>query len=373
MTSTTLVATTTTVPASGATTTTAAPGTTTTTTTLPAAAAACLNPLRSGDVGAAVAPCTSAAQLYPQDGVLHLAAAGATLAAGVLNDPAPLSLASNAGIVVSGSAADVCALAATLPQVFPASTPESGQVLQVARGVGLPLLQSALNILTGYVGGAPSTLDLANLPPCLRASAAGGVEIDDGDVLAARAALQGLVALVHLASAYDIDLPIAPELNGTTTPSDDFAQHKSLLTLEPGAAGELAQAGAQLDAALQDFIAAVDSIDAETDDQSDDLLVIGPADRANLETLRAAATRLRTAITRDATFEASVFARLPRDERVALAGFLSGAVTSLRPLVPGFDKGGNPDPCHFPDYTFGGVTPDLTRSAFDQVTGLTCH
>jgi len=360
-------------PTTTSTSTTTTPTVTTTSTTLPPTTRVCFEAIASGNARAAASACGIAALAAPQDPAVLLAAAAASAMAAALDDPALAALADRAGIVRSGSAADVCALSATPPNAFPDGTPHSGEVLDLAHAAGLPLLAAALETLAPYAGGTSAQFDPVYLPACLRFAGLPAVEVDAGDVLMARAVLHGLAAATRLASAYDLDIALAPVLNGAVTAESVFLGAPALLTRRPGATAELAAAGAELDAALEAFVAAVASIDAETDDQSDDLLVIDPADRADVLAIRDAAVLLREALAGESTFEAARFKFLKTNQRLRLGDALGASIASLRPLVPPFDAEGRPDPCALPDYTFAGVTPDLTAKAFRQLADLRCR
>src|SRR5262249_59661784 len=120
---------------------------------LPPPPRVCLERMAAGNARAAARACGIAALAAPQDPAVLLAAAAASAMAAALDEPALAALADRAGIVRSGSAADVCALSATPPNVFPDGTPHSGEVLDLAHAAGLPLLAAALDTLAPYARG----------------------------------------------------------------------------------------------------------------------------------------------------------------------------------------------------------------------------
>jgi hypothetical protein len=177
--------------------------------------------------------------------------------------------------------------------------------------------------------------------------------------LALTAALQGLRAALDLGAAYHVDIPLAVALQGTG--QQILAAAPSFLTLR--SAGALSTARDFASQALTNFSAAITAIQAETDDQSDDLLMITPADSAAAQRSKQIVDLLRQSLQGQVVFPTSV--GLPAPERLNLSPLFSAQFNTLRPVLPGLDGAGNFDLHHFPDPTFAGMAPDVTQQDID--------
>jgi len=331
----------------------------------------CLARVRVGNVASAAPFCAQAASDDPGNPEANLLAAVSGLIVGVERSAASELLA-RFGVAHRGSSAAVCALSVAPPTSIPAGAPSTAAIQQALRDEILPLVDGALARLAPIPPEAVIHFDPDNLPPCVRLSMLAPVEIDFGDVLALRAALNAAAAAIHAAAAYDVDFDLTDAVNNRATPRDVFLANPLLLTLISGGRTELGLARVRLDAALMDLVAAIDSIQGETDPQADDVLVIGPSDQDAVARVRLGAVNLRTALTGVATFAKAPF-RLLRDQRLSLGPLLDGDVPDLRIFVPAFDALGNPDFGRFPDPTFGGLAPDMTHAELARLLNKDCR
>ncbi len=330
----------------------------------------CLARLRAGNAVQADPFCAAAAAADPGNPEASLLAALTGLAVRV-DAPLALDLLRASGGEGVGSAATLCGLSAVHDGAIPPDAPDTTEVLDAIR-TSVPAADAALAHLARIPAGATIPFDPDNLPPCVRRSGLGPVEIDSGDVLVLRATLEAAAAAAHAVAAYDFGVDADDAIANRRTAQQVFLANPLLLTLRPGGTTELTLARIRLDEALAALVAAIDVVVAETDDQADDALVIPAADRAQVGRVRLGLQNLRTALTGQATFAARTFGLL-RDQRLTLAPFFMGTMTTLRPLVPGFDALGRPDLQQLPDATFGGLAPDMTRCELGRLLTGRCN
>ena len=333
-----------------------------------------------------------ALELAPSNLQANLYSAITRIATPILTHPELRSLASRSGVAVAGDSGDVCAMRAPLPERVPSSAPRTGEIIQTLREVLLPEIVAAAGSLNRIPSTAEIRFDLMNLPDCLRSwledvgIEQAEVEIDRSDIQALTAALLLTQAAFEIAAAYDLDADL--QLVTTQTSRDILAAEPHLLNLRSSA--PLTTARNIVEQALTKAGAAIESVLAETDDQSDDVIEVLPEDvsdaRLVQDTLESVRQSLREIVT------------LPTDlgfddpERLDLSLLFSGRFGTLQPFIPVFDSGcrtismpttlggsltaadteslfqgrtrtgGTFFPLgRFPDPTFGGTTPDLTQ------------
>jgi len=277
----------------------------------------------------------------------------------ILDDASLRAVAQGAGITISGSSGDVCGFQVNVPHELPADAPRTGAILSATRAVVLPVADALVSRLAGLPDALEATFDVGNLPLCTsRRSQSHTIEIDHSDVLALRAGLQAVRAAFDVLAAYNIDVDLADVIHHT--PQSVLGGAQTLLTLN--SAASLATAAQSFDDALTTSANAITAVLAETDDQSNDLLIIAPNDRDTAQALVGTLNSVRESL------HGRVVLGTDRGQpaRLDLSLFFSGRLTSLRPLLPTFDRDGNFDLQHFPDSTFGGTAPDLTQGDIDR-------
>jgi hypothetical protein len=276
--------------------------------------------------------------------------------------PQGMDLLGRALVAVRGGLEDVCALHATAPSInsLPDGAPRTGEIADTARSVLMPELQATLADLQRIPVDAVIHFDLGDLPRCLLSGARPtSVEIDHGDILALEATLYGASALLDIATAYNVDLRLQ---SASALPARMlFDSSPQLLTLRT--AGRLASARQSLQKALSAVSDAIDSIEGETDDQSDDVLVILPQDVDDANRAKQIVDLVRQSLSGVVTLPTSLGLSAP--ERLNLNRFFSAHFQSLRGFIA-FDANSDPDPHHFPDPTFDETLPDLTQAGVDQ-------
>lgn len=314
-----------------------------------------------GDFHAARQHLSQAVAANPNDERANLALALSRLLVIVLDDPQIASLLSRSGGSVAGDSHNVCTSLFKFPQTVSAGAPGTGEIFDTLRSVLAPELDAALTNLGRISSGVSLTFETRQLPACLRpGTLPPTLEIDRGEVLAFTALLQGLRAVFDLGAGYHVDVPLAMALHGTG--QQILAAAPSLLTLR--SAGALSTARVLASQALTNLSAAITAIQVETDDQSNDLLVIAPGDSATAQRSRQILDLLRQSLQGQVVFPTSV--GLPAAERLNLNPLFSGNLTTARPLLPVLDDAGNFDVQQFPDPTFAGMAPDVTQHDLDN-------
>jgi hypothetical protein len=180
------------------------------------------------------------------------------------------------------------------------------------------------------------------------------VESDYGDVLAIRAFLKGILAYIHIAAAYFSDVDI-----------DDIIIrfHSDLITLESFLdtnpdflkltdASQLPTAKGYLTgSALDDIVAAIDYMLAETDSQTDDLINLVDESAENIMEMRAGLVLAKQCLNGPCTVEDNSTPDTSDDTILNLSRFFAGV--DFRPIIPDFE--GDTPVGDLPDPTFGGI------------------
>jgi hypothetical protein len=180
------------------------------------------------------------------------------------------------------------------------------------------------------------------------------VESDFGDVLAFRSALKAAVAGILIQYAYNVDVDVDSEYNSyyasTNTAKGFLARNPDVGKLS--VLKDLQSSKSYLDAAAADALSAINWIQKETDDQSDDYV--------NLRS--ATAEEIRETKTKLAAFKNSLYGSTTVDDGGTPSYAVDDTVIdaskafsgpNLRSFLPAFT--GNVPTGFFPDPTFGGA------------------
>jgi len=244
----------------------------------------------------------------------------------------------------------------SFPQTIPSGAPRTGEILDTLSSVLTPEINAALGNLNHLSDSVNIMFDPIALPICLWSEIRSPtVEIDRGDTLGLMGLLQATQAMVAILAAYNFDVDLQTAVSGTE--QQILAASPSLLTLRSGSA--LGAARGFADQSLANFSSAITSILAETDDQSNDLLMVTPQDRTDAQHIKQALDLVRQSLNTQVLLPTDI--GLPAPERLNLSLFFSSSFNTLRPFLPAFDDQGNFNFGGFPDPTFGGTTPDLTQ------------
>ena len=348
--------------------------------------------LASGNLRDAHEYFRQALELAPSNPHANLYSAITRLVTPILAHPELRSLASRSGVAVTGESSDVCAMRIDLPEQVPSGAPRTGEIIQTFREVLLSEIATAAASLSRIASTAEIRFDLMRLPDCLRSRVEdvgidqAEVEIDRSDIQALTATLQLAQAAFEIAVAYDLDANLRLV---TTQPS------RAILDAEPRflnlrSRAPLTTARNLVEQALMKAGAAIESVLAETDDQSDDVIEVLPEDASDARLVQDTLESVRQSLRGSVTLPAELDFDDP--ERLDLSLLFSGRFRTLRPFIPVFDSGcrtisipttvrgslsaadaaslfpgraglgGTFFPLgRFLDPTFGGTTPDLTQ------------
>jgi len=156
-----------------------------------------------------------------------------------------------------------------------------------------------------------------------------------------------------------LDMDLHTAMGGTA--DTILTEAPDLLTLL--STSSLTQSQAFLGQALDSLAGSINSALAETGDQSNDLLVIAPADREGAQRSLIILDLLAKSLRGTVTFSADL--GLPQSERLDLSLLFSGRFSTLRAFLPPTNQVGDLNVSAFPDPTFGGSVPDVTQEDID--------
>jgi WD40-like Beta Propeller Repeat len=317
--------------------------------------------LAAGDLHSATQQFCAVAASAPAGDRSNLYCAASRVFTKVFDDPHLQSLALGSGVSLFGNSHDVCNWHAIIPHLPPSGSPSTGQIIAGLRDYLLPEIDAAAAQLEGLPDTVNVLFNLGNLPSCLTGRlGARDIEIDHGDVLALTAGLKFVHAAIDALGAYNVDFN--PHDVVEKTAQDLLAGDATLGTLT--STGRLASARQFADAGLADAVNAINSILGETDDQSNDLVVIAPLDRDGAARTAQVLSLVRQALQQQVVFSTDVGLKQPA--RLDLSKLFNGQFASLRPLLPAFNTRGQFDLAHFLDPTFGGMAPDLTQEVITR-------
>ena len=322
-----------------------------------------LSNLAAGNLIAATAAFAEAHDAQPGDPAASLYLAVGRLLTNAAANPQALELLGRGGVAIRGGLENVCGLHSSRPHEVPETAPRSGEIIDALRTLLVPELDEALALLTAISPDAVIAVDLHLAPECLRGGDPGIIEVDHADILGLVTALRGVRALIELSSGFNFDMSLREA--ATLPPRMVFDSSPDLLTLRSADSLSAARDDARL--ALTALIDTIDTIRSETDDQSDDILVIVPGDNARADQLRQLADLLRQSLDGEVVLPTEFGVTQP--ERLNLNPLFSAAIPSLRGFVA-FDDESVPDPYRFPDPTFGGIAADLTQQEINKIVGL---
>jgi hypothetical protein len=326
--------------------------------------------LEQGDLRSANAELAQAFATYPDDPRANLYYALSRIATRFLDDPRIISRIPRAGQSIRGDSRNVCTLQFKKER-YPDDAPRSGEMVAVLREVIEPEVRAALDQLAELPADVNIRFNLDDLPDCLCPPVRSQtIEIDRSDILAIRGSLQAFVAGLELLEAYDID--VDTRLARRRSDREVLEERPGLLTLL--SAGRLASGREQLENALEMLSGAISMMIDETDDQSDDVLVILPEDADDARKIQRLFDRFRRSLRGEVTIPIDVITGevvlmdigLLGQERMNLDGLFSGQLQSVRGLLPELDAKGRLDSTRFPDPTFAGMTPDLTQDKINR-------
>ncbi len=234
------------------------------------------------------------------------------------------------------------------PKTLPATTPSGGDVQTFLYSQVKPKIEDAISRLDAITSSFSTTW----IEPFGKKT----VDVDYGDVLTLKAALESIAATIDYQYAYNLDANIASEVNNPNNDIQTFlTSNSSFLTYDTNHSSALDAAKAETVAMLGDLHNAIDVLSNETPNQKkNDLITLPnsmtPQDITNTETQIAA---IKNCIdTGDST--CTVWNHgTPADtsDDVVLNMIVPFSGISIRDLLPQFN--GN-TPGYFPDPTLDG-------------------
>ncbi len=179
------------------------------------------------------------------------------------------------------------------------------------------------------------------------------VESDYGDALLCRAALDGMLSALYAQAAYDLDSDLDEKANSKQTVQTFLTANPSFGIIKSGASTNLSQSKTYANSALVNLRSAIDAMQSETDDQTNDYVTLAdltPTDIAQAKADIADALNSLNSPTsvNDNKDPSKAFT-------LNLNPFFAGSINSLRALLPSFS--GNNVASGFPSPTMSGVLP----------------
>lgn len=329
---------------------------------------AALRQLAEGDLAGANDGFAQAAAANPSDDRANLFYAMTHIAVSTLEDPRIRGMISRSNGTVEGSLRDVCAFRVRLPDEIAAGTPRSSEIIDVLESLRLTELEIALAHLRRVAPEVNIAFARRHLPSCWRSGEVRVevIEIDRADVAGLEALIESTGALLDTLSAYHLDVDVRDIEN--LSPQNLLAKEPDLLNLR--SADALGRARSAWDRALAAAAQALALMQRESDEQSDDVLVISPENHPEADRWRIILGGVRESLRGPSVIPVDIrtgeFVE-SGGTRLDLSRLFSGHFASLRVFLPAFDEDGNFD-CHsLPDPTFGGTLPDLTREDLDEI------
>ena len=248
------------------------------------------------------------------------------------------------------------------PPVLPANSPNGNEIRDFVYDIYVAEIQAAI-VSLGQV--STSFTRVWNEPVLDQL-----VESDYGDVLFFKASFKAMLSSLAIERAYnlggDVDVTLNPNLDAdplNDTTIESFlanSSNASFLTLAD--TSRLTEAKNQLLAALDDSLAAITSIEAETDSQLDDLITLDKYAPAGAATARDYISDTRNSVQGTGSRFDRNDLDVTNDLVLQLDRFFGiGVDFRNSSLLPAFT--GNAVAGLFPDPTFNGVvlTPDLNK------------
>jgi hypothetical protein len=227
------------------------------------------------------------------------------------------------------------------PSLLPANAPRGGDVQNFLNNVARPELEGAVSNLQAV----STSFNRLWAEPMHNEQ----VESDYGDVVFFRATIKALLASIVIQNAYNVDVDIDDLRNDTATA---LSNNPNFLTLSGASGANLSEAKRLLSEALDDLAAAIDAIQTETDDQSDDLINL--LDRTAQQIAQARADIADARLALDGPTRVRDNNADPTDDfTLNLQPFFTGLNFRSPNLLPPFT--GNSPSGLFPDPTFGGM------------------
>ncbi|MBF0438029.1 MAG: hypothetical protein HQL93_02800, partial [Magnetococcales bacterium] len=229
------------------------------------------------------------------------------------------------------------------PDLLPIASPTGTDIGNWLNASMIPEVTAALELLNAI----PATmLPILEQEDQWSLGASSGVktEIDYSDVLVFKGALEFILGQLYINHAYDWTIDIDAALDLST--QDALKNYANAGTLSAVSSTNLASGKSHLTSAADYLLAAVASIQTETDVQDDDLISLNSTEVTDLKDLL---TKFKSSLS-----GSTVYTSGTKTLTLNLSKFFDGI--SLRAVVPPIT--GNKASGVFPDVTMGGIFPD---------------
>lgn len=309
----------------------------------------------------------AALSLYPTDARAVLMEIFTRIARVLLENSRLRSLATRAGISITGDSTNVCEFELSVPSPLLAGAPRTGEIMEAVRVVLLPELARAAQQLRDLPKSVEVWFSAEQLPECVRDYVPSArVRVNHADVMAMAACFDAIIAVYDLVAAYNVDADFETILHEPLP--NVLASELAFLTLLPGKAGQIRGARDRLDGALQAIVAAVDTVRGREDELEDHVLGYLVGTGGTARKAKRVIDLARQAMWGEVEVPIDIVTGqvvlldigLVETERVNLSRLFTGQVGNLRLFVPSVDEDGDLDFTTVPDPTFGGLTPTLT-------------
>jgi hypothetical protein len=179
------------------------------------------------------------------------------------------------------------------------------------------------------------------------------VESDYGDVLLCRAALDGILSVLYAQAAYDLNSDLDEKANNNQTVQEFLAANPSFGTIKSGAASNLSESKTYATSALVNLRSAVNAMQSETDDQTNDYVTLADLTPAEIDQTKADIADALNSLNGPTFVHDNEIPYEDKGYTLNLSPFFGGTIGSLRALLPSFS--GNNVAGGFPDPTMAGV------------------
>lgn len=238
---------------------------------------------------------------------------------------------------------------------IPSTLPSVSDLKTFLQNVLLPEINGAISNLDGV----SKTFNRRWVEPVSNIT----VESDYGDVLTYRAVLKSLQAHFLVLLSYHFEGDVKAEVEDkSATIQERLERNPDVLKPTPAASINLPLARTALQGVADDLTAAIDSIQAETDSQEDDLINLSGATAQQVVQEKSKFALYKRALSEQTTVRDNNNLN-PNDDKIFNGDpFFSGNL-DLRSLFPGVDPVDGNKILLFPDSTFGGTVlrPDYNE------------
>ncbi len=255
--------------------------------------------------------------------------------------------------------------------VLPTTLPSTGTALNTVIDALMAEVQGALDELSGIVNSEEDPLNIVLCEELVlpeEADSCEKIEVDYGDIALYRAFLQGLKAFLLILDAYDLDIAQTTQLISALE-ADNFISINDYLSVNTGfltldtenGATQLTDAKAALYLAIESYKKASGFIQAETDDQDNDLIQF-PEEQEEIDNeaeFMAGLEKIKSALSASTVIDSDVGISLD------LTQFFDSA-PDLRGFLPTFTNT-NEIICETINSTLGGILTGLSNDDWAEI------